>query len=105
MNIKLIKVSVRVAMSIIPNDIVFYKDETDKLYRLRYLKSAIYETSDQLEILGRMVCISKYATDTIEGEIIEDGTDQVHVKTERGIYILDKNAENYKFWDITDKFQ
>ncbi len=68
-------------------------------------QTSIFETSDQLEILGRLVNISKYATDTNEGEIIEESTGEVHVKTERGIYILQKNAENYKFWDITDKFQ
>ncbi len=63
---KLTKAAVRVAMGLIPTDMVFYKDEKDKLYRLRYLKNAVHETSDSL------------------------------------IYVFQKNAENIKFWDITN---
>lgn len=99
---KLTKVAVRMAMGLIPTDMVFYKDEKDKLYRLRYLKSAVYETSDPLEILSRLVFISKYAPDTLKGEIVEDSIKEVHIKTERGIYIFQKDAENIKFWDMTD---
>jgi bifunctional DNA-binding transcriptional regulator/antitoxin component of YhaV-PrlF toxin-antitoxin module len=99
---KLTKVAVREAMGLIPTDMVFYKDEEDKIYRLRYLKSAIYETSDQIEILSRLVLISKYAPDTLEGEIVEDSSKEVHIQTDRGIYIFQKNAENIKFWDITN---
>ncbi len=99
---KLTKVAVREAMGLIPMDMVFYKDEKDKVYRLRYLKSAIYETSDPIEILSRLVSVSKYAPDTLEGEIVEDSSKEVHIKTDRGIYLLQKNAENIKFWDITN---
>lgn len=101
-NIKLTKTSVREAMSLIPMDMVFYKDRDDKLYRLRYLKSAFEDYLDQIAILHKLVCISKYAPDILEGEIVEDSPDEVHVKTERGIYILQKNAEKIKFWDITE---
>ena len=99
---KLTKVAVRVAMGLIPTDMVFYQDEKDKVYRLRYLKSAVYEISDPIEILSRLVLISKYAPDTLEGEIVEDSSKEVHIKTDRGIYIFQKNAENIKFWDITN---
>ncbi len=104
MKVKLTKTSVKVAMGLVPMDMVFYKDENDKLYRLRYLKSAIFETTDQLEILGRLVNISKYATDIIEGEVVEDSPAELHIKAERGIYIFQKNAEKIKFWDVTDRF-
>lgn len=104
MKVKLTKTSVKVAMSLIPMDMVFYKDENDKLYRLKYLKSAIFETVDQAEILDRIVNISKYATDIIEGEVVKDSLDEIHIKAECGIYIFQKNAEKVKFWDITDEF-
>ncbi len=100
----LTKTSVKVAMGLVPMDMVFYKDENDKLYRLRYLKSAIYETTDQIEILGRLMNVSKYATDIIEGEVVEDSPAELHIKAERGIYIFQKNAEKVKFWDVTDRF-
>lgn len=103
MNVKLIKTSVREAMSLIPMDMVFYKDKDDKLYRLRYLKSAFEDYLDQLEILHKWACISKYAPDILEGEIIEDTHAEVHVKADCGIYILQKNAEKIKFWDVTEE--
>lgn len=90
-------------MGLIPMDMVFYKDETDKSYRLRYLKSAIFETTNQLEILGRLANVSQYATDIIEGDVVEDTPSELHIKGERGIYIFLKNAEKIKFWDVTDK--
>ncbi len=104
MKVKLTKTSVKVAMGLVPMDMVFYKDKNDKLYRLRYLKSAIYETTDQIEILGRLMNVSKYATDIIEGEVVEDSPAELHIKAERGIYIFQKNAEKVKFWDVTDRF-
>ena len=102
MNITLTKTSVREAMSLIPTDMVFYKDKDDKLYRLRYLKSAFDDYLSELDKLRIFVCISKYAPDILEGEIVEDNLDEVHVKAERGIYILQKNAEKLRFWDITE---
>lgn len=102
MNITLTKTSVREAMSLIPIDMVFYKDKDDKLYRLRYLKSAFEDYLSELDKLRIFVFISRYAPDILEGEIVQDNRDEVHVKAERGIYILQKNAEKIKFWDITE---
>ena len=89
-------------MSLIPTDMVFYKDKDDKLYRLRYLKSAFEEYLRELDKLRIFVGISKYAPDILDGEIVEDSPAEVHVKAERGTYIFQKNAEKIKLWDITE---
>ena len=102
MNLKLTKSSVKEAMGLIPTDMVFYKDAEDKLYRLRYLKSPFDECLSEVQKLNIYACISKYAPDILEGEIVEDNPDEVNVKAERGIYIIQKNAEKIEFWDITD---
>ena len=102
MNLKLTKSSVREAMGLIPTDMVFYKDSDANLYRLRYLKSPFDEYMSEVQKLTIYACISKYAPDILEGEIVEDNPEEVHVKAERGIYIIQKNAEKIKFWDITD---
>lgn len=99
MNLKLTKSSVKEAMGLIPTDMVFYKDAEDKLYRLRYLKSPFDECLSEVQKLNIYVCISKYAPDILEGEIVEDNPDEVHVKAERRIYIIQKNAEKIEFWD------
>jgi len=112
--IKLYKVYVG-ETSMIPMDIVFYKDKDDKLYRLRYLKSRAEDHMTEFTKMGIFMCISKYAPDIIEGEccnfseqnpyVLETLTSaktgeiynfshqnlEVHVTTERGTYILDVN--------------
>ncbi len=90
MMITLTKASVREEMGLIPTDIVFYKDTDEKLYRLRYLKSRFEEYVSQVDKLKIFASISKYAPDILEGEIVEDNPDEVHVIAERGIYILQK---------------
>lgn len=105
---KLTKTSTRVAMSLIPMDMVFYKDEANRLYRL-FKVPLISDTEE--EALIKATCLSKYAPDIIDGEIIEDNPEEVHIQLGRnnsgdalaGVYVLQKNAEDYKFWDITDK--
>lgn len=98
---KLTKHSVKVAMSLIPNDIVFYRDEKKNCYRLMKVP---YPPVDQREALVMAVCLSKYAPDIIEGDVIEDHPKVVHVKDAAdNLWIFQKNAENYEFWDITDK--
>jgi len=105
---KLIKTSTRVAMSLIPMDVVFYKDEADKLYRLLKVPAISGST---YEALSMATCLSRYAPDIIEGETIEDYPKYIHIRVNGnnsgdviGVYELQKNAENYKFWDITDEF-
>jgi hypothetical protein len=95
MSIKLIKVYVGEIIGVIATDMVFYKDECGKLYRLRYLKSMFDEYLSQIDRLKIFACISKYAPDILDGEIVQDNNDEVHIKTERGIYILEKNAEKW----------
>ncbi|MBU4221965.1 MAG: hypothetical protein KKA10_10145 [Euryarchaeota archaeon] len=99
---KLTKTAVKVAMSLIPNDIVFYQDENKNCYRLLKVP---YPPLDHREALDMAVCLAKYAPEIIEGEIIEDNPKTVHVKdANNNVWIFQKNAEKYKFWDITDKF-
>lgn len=95
MSIKLIKVYVGETIGVIATDMVFYKNEDSKLYRLRYLKSLFDEYLSQVDRLKIFACISKYAPDILDGEIVQDNNDEVHIKTERGIYILEKNAEKW----------
>lgn len=95
MNIRLIKSYVGEMIGIIPTDIVLYKNEGSQLYRLRYLKSMFDEYLSQIDRLKIFACISKYAPDILEGELVKDSNDEVHIKTERGIYILDKDAEKW----------
>lgn len=109
---KLIKISSRIAMSLVPIDIVFYKDEDNKLYRLLKVPITAYDEFDALEIAA---CKNRYAPDIINGEIVEDGPKEIHIRVDRidsdnynyctGIYKFQKNAENYEFWDITDDFK
>ncbi len=98
---KFTKVSVKVAMSLIPNDIVFYRDEKNNCYRLTKIP---YPPVDQYEALVMATCMSKYAPDVIEGGVIEDHPKVIHVKdTANNVWIFQKNADKYEFWDITDK--
>lgn len=99
---KLTKHSVRIAMSLIPYDRVFYRDEKENCYRLMKVP---YPPLDQREALEMAVCLSQHAPAIIEGEVVEDDPKTVHVKDVRGnVWIFQKNTENDKFWDITDKF-
>jgi hypothetical protein len=95
MNMKLSKFYVGEIIGIIATDMVFYKNEDGKLYRLRYLKSPFDEYLNQIDRLEIFACIAKYAPDILEGEIVQDNNIEVHIKTERGIYILDKNVEKW----------
>jgi hypothetical protein len=104
MNLKLTKSSVREAKGLIPTDMVFYKDKDGKLYRLRYLKSRFEESMSEVQKLTIYACISKYAPDILEGEIVEDNPDEVHVIAESGIYILQKNAEKIEYWDTSEEY-
>lgn len=102
MKIKLSKVSVREALSF-PGamDIVFYEDGKGRLYRLRYVDNKI--PCDIIESLHRVMCVSKYAPEIIDGEITVENQNEVNVKMDRDVYVLQKNAENFKFRDITDR--
>ncbi|HEY9247422.1 MAG TPA: hypothetical protein VIO11_11295 [Candidatus Methanoperedens sp.] len=94
---RLNKTSTKEAMSLIPMDVVFYKDETDRLYRLRKVP-LISDT--EYEALIKATCLSKYAPDLIDGEIIEDNPEEIHIRVDRnnsgdalaGMYVLQKNA-------------
>jgi len=63
-----------------------------------------YPPLDQREALEMAVCLAQYAPAVIEGEVVKEDPKTVHVNDVRGnVWIFQKNAENYKFWDITDK--
>ncbi len=102
MRIRLTKVSVREAVSF-PGaiDIVFYRDEKGALYRLRYTDRGIPSLTF-IESLHRVMCLSKYAPEIIDGEIVMDDPDEINVKMDKDIYNLKKNAENFEFIDADD---
>ncbi len=104
MKIRLTKVSVREAASF-PGamDIVFYRDEEGRLYRLRYVNNMHCE--DVIEALHRVMCVSRYAPEIIDGEITMENPGEVNAKMGRDVYVLQKNAENFKFVDVTDKYE
>ncbi len=104
MEIKLTKNSTRLAASL-PGvmDIVFYKDEKGRLYRLRYVDNVMPPVSIS-ESLHRMMCVAKYAPEIIQGKIIWEHSEDVHVKMGDDIYVIQKNAEDFKFWDVTGKY-
>lgn len=104
MKIRLTKVSIREAASF-PGamDIVFYEDENRRLYRLRYVDNNAPGTI--IESLHRVMCVSKYAPEIIDGDITRESADEVNVKIGRDSYVLQKNAENFKFIDITNKYE
>ncbi len=109
---KLIKTSSRIAMSIVPNDVVFYKDEDNRLYRLIKVPVSPHSEYEALEIAA---CKNRYAPDIINGDVIEDNPKEIYIRVDTidgnnhnwytGVYKFQKNAEDYKFWDITDRFQ
>lgn len=102
MRIRLTKVSVREAVSF-PGaiDIVFYRDEKGALYRLRHTDRGIPSLTF-IESLHRVMCLSKYAPEIIDGEIVMDVPDEINVKMDKDIYNLKKNAENFEFIDADD---
>lgn len=83
-------------------DIVFYKDDNNGLYRLRYV-DIVNRFLDPIESLHRAMCISKYAPEVIEGEVIGENSDEVRIIAESDLYVLKKNAEKFEFLDITTK--
>ncbi len=104
MKIKLTKFSTGLAASF-PGamDIVFYKDEEGKHFRLKYVDKEVSSTTF-IESLHRVMCVSSYAPEIIEGEVNKESSDEVNIKVGRNIYFLQKNAERFEFWDITDKY-
>jgi len=52
-----------------PVDVVFYNDENNKTYRLKHVDDNTFPITT-IESLHRAMCVSKYAPEIIEGEII-----------------------------------
>lgn len=78
-------------------DIVIYRDEQDRLYRLRYIvDDGRYEA---IEALRRVIRISQYAPEIIDGEIIGEYFGEFHVKAGSDIYVFQKNAEKFESRD------
>ena len=119
---RLKKHDVRQAMSWpVPIDIVFYKHEKnivsvlkqyvieafgrehkESLYRLRLIHDNT--TSRGAEGLHHVMCLGKYAPEIIDGEIIFDSENEMRIKDKKNsVYVIQKNAEEVKFWDVTDE--
>ncbi len=98
-HLKLTKISEQEAASFpAAIDIVFYKDEKERAYRLRYADN-LKRYPDPIESLHRVMCVSKYAPEIIEGEIIGDNSDEVRIIADSDLYVLQKNAEKFEFLD------
>lgn len=93
MKIKVTKFSAGMVASFISMmDIVIYRDLHDRLYRLRYVEEELHSYNAS-EMLRRVMCVSQFAPGIIDGEIIEERSDEFHVKVGSVIYVLQKNAE------------
>jgi len=103
---KLTKLITRIAMSLIPYDIVFYKDENNRIYRLMKTPHIGYS---EMDFLDMAVNKAKYAPEIVEGDIVDENDKEIRIRSDRkdneidnGIYVFMKNAEDFKFWDVTD---
>lgn len=101
MNIKLTKESTKIAMSLFsPVELVFYKDEAGKLYRLETIRDG--HENEMSNAFKLAMHISNFAPEVIEGKIIKDYPTRIFVKIGKKTFVLDKDAEKFEFWDITD---
>ena len=102
--IKLTKESEKLAMSLfMPVEIVFYKDESGKHYRLETIHDG--HENEIGNAFHLAMHISNFAPEIIEGKISKDYEEVIHVKVNEKTYVLEKNAEKFKFWDITKRFK
>lgn len=91
-----------IASFITAMEVVIYRDLQDRLYRLRYVDNEGHSYNG-IEELYRVMCVSRYAPEIIDGEIIEERSDEVHVKVGSDIYVLQKNAGGYGFQNSADR--
>ena len=100
--IKLELHDVRMAMSFpAVMDIVFYKDENNKLYRLYCIKYAKPKKEDFTQTFDRLICMGRYAPQIIKGKIIQENERDLKIRAENGdIYEVFKNAEKFEFWEV-----
>lgn len=82
-------------------DVVFYKDEKETLYRLKYIED--YTIRNGIEALHYIICIGKYAPEVMEGEIIFENEEELRImdKDYEKVYRIQKNAEKFKFLEAT----
>jgi len=69
--------------------VVFYNDENNKTYRLKHVDDNTFPITT-IESLHRAMCVSKYAPEIIEGEIIGEDPNTVRVKIDSSVYVLQK---------------
>lgn len=83
-------------------DIIFYKDESDNLYRLQYViptdKGGLKEYSSWIYVTN----VAGFAPEIIDGETIKESKNEIRIKDQEYIYVIQKNAEEFKFFDIRD---
>ncbi len=78
-----------------PVDIVLYKDDKGKLYRLKFVDDG--QITDVVQVLHRVMCVGKHAPETIEGKIIFENADEIRILSkENKIYGIQKNAEKHQ---------
>jgi hypothetical protein len=82
-------------------DIVFYKDEKNKLYRLYHIAYAKPKKENYTQTFNRLVCLGNYAPKIIEGKIVQENKHGLIIKDKNGdIYDIHKNAEEFEFWEV-----
>ncbi len=100
--IKLTLHDVKQAVSIAVMDIVFYKDDYGKLYRLYSIKDAGPAEAYFERGFHHIVCLGDYAPDIIEGKIELENEYVLKVRDKNGDrYKILKNAEKFEFWDAS----
>ena len=101
-DIKLELHDVRTAMSYpAVMDIVFYKDEKGKLYRLYHIHYAEPKKENFDQSFNRLICLGSYAPKFIEGKIIQENEREFKIRAKNGdTYEVFKNAEKFEFLDV-----
>lgn len=74
---KLTKLITRIAMSLIPYDIVFYKDENNRIYRL--MKTP-YIGYNEMDFLDMAVNKAKYAPEIVDGDIVDENDKEIRIR-------------------------
>lgn len=81
-------------------DVVFYKDEKEMLYRLKYIEDCAIRNG--IEALHYIICMGKYAPEVVEGKVIFENEEELRIMDkdrEKVVYHVPKNAEKFKFLD------
>lgn len=78
-------------------DVVFYKDDEGRLYRLRYIEDN--RPRNTAESLHRIMLLGEHAPKEIVGRVIFENKGELRISGGREIYHIQKNAQNFRFFE------